>query len=237
METNLFTNSASAAASTAGGTMPKANGTSSTSESQEMFTKLLVAQIQNQDPLSPSDPSQFVQQLTQLSQTEALQSLASQTSNNASVLQSMQVLSLGAQVGSEVMTSATAVQLDGAKVGGAVTLGSNSSKTTLVLTGTDGVAHELALGPLNAGTSPISIDPTAMGLPAGNYKMQVVTSSGENPPVDIAGRLNSVRLGSNGSIVLNVANVGEVAPSAITAFNGKSNSNAVAAAGAAITSL
>jgi len=234
METNFFTNSTSAAAATANGSTPLANGTS---ETQEMFTKLLVAQIQNQDPLSPSDPSQFVQQLTQLSQTEAMQSLAALTSNNASVLQSMQVLGLGAQVGSDVMASATAVQLDGAKVGGAVTLGSNSSKTTLVLTGADGVAHELALGPLSAGSTPFSIDPTAMGLPAGSYKMQVVTSSGENPPVDIAGRLNSVRLGSNGSIVLNIANVGEVAPSAITAFNGKSTSTAVAAAGAATTSL
>jgi flagellar hook assembly protein FlgD len=27
---------------------------------RDMFTKLLVAQIQNQDPLSPTDPSQFV---------------------------------------------------------------------------------------------------------------------------------------------------------------------------------
>ncbi|QGZ38446.1 flagellar basal-body rod modification protein FlgD [Pseudoduganella flava] len=234
METNLFTNTASGAASTANGATPLANGTS---ESQEMFTKLLVAQIQNQDPLSPSDPSQFVQQLTQLSQTEALQNLASLTSNNTSVLQSMQVLSLGAQVGSDVMVAASDVKLDGAKVGGAVTLSSNSSKTTLVLTGADGVNHELALGPLSAGSTPFSIDPTAMGLPAGTYKMKVVTSSGEEPPVDLTGRLNSVRLSSTGSIVLNVANVGEVAPSAITGFNGKSNSTAVAAAGAANKTL
>ena len=234
METNLFTNSAgAAAASGASGSTPKTNGAS---ESQEMFTKLLVAQIQNQDPLSPSDPSQFVQQLTQLSQTEALQSLASLTSNNASVLQSMQVLGLGAQVGSDVMASATAVQLDGAKVNGAVTLSGNSSKTTLVLTDSGGQDHELALGPLSAGSVPFSIDPTAMGLPAGSYKMKVVTSSGELPPVDIAGRLNSVRLSSTGSIVLNIANVGEVAPSAVTAFNGKSTT-AVAAAGAANTTL
>jgi flagellar basal-body rod modification protein FlgD len=235
METNLFTNAAGAgAANTGANAAPAAN---TMSDSKEMFTKLLVAQIQNQDPLEPSDPAQFVQQLTQLSQTEAMQNLASLTSNNASVLQSMQVLGLGAQVGSDVMASATSVQLDGAKVGGAITLGSNSSKTTLVLTGTDGVAHELALGPLAPGSAPFSIDPTAMGLPAGSYKMQVVTSSGENPPVDIAGRLNSVRLGSNGSIVLNIANVGEVAPGAITAFNGKSNSTAVAAAGAANITL
>src|SRR5471030_3077604 len=70
---------------------------------QDMFTKLLVAQIQNQDPLQPTDPSQFVDQLTQLSQTESLQNLSTLTSGNASVLQSMQVIALGAQVGSSVM--------------------------------------------------------------------------------------------------------------------------------------
>ncbi len=231
METNLFTNATGSGANSAGAS-PLANGTS---ESKEMFTKLLVAQIQNQDPLEPSDPSQFVQQLTQLSQTEALQSLASLTSNNASVLQSMQVLALGGQVGSEVMANVGTVQLDGAKVNGAVTLSGNSSKTTLVLTDSGGQDHELALGPLSAGSVPFSIDPTAMGLPAGSYKMKVVTSSGELPPVDIAGRLNSVRLSSTGSIVLNIANVGEVAPSNVTAFNGKPNT--VAAAGAVTSTL
>jgi flagellar basal-body rod modification protein FlgD len=234
METNLFTNAAGAGANanTATGA-PAANGTS---DSKEMFTKLLVAQIQNQDPLEPSDPSQFVQQLTQLSQTEAMQNLASLTSANASVLQSMQVLALGGQVGSEVMANVDSVKLDGNKVNGAVTLSNNSSKTTLVLTDSGGQDHELALGPLSQGSVPFSIDPTAMGLPAGSYKMKVVTSSGEQPPVDIAGRLNSVRLGSNGSIVLNIANVGEVAPSNVTAFNGKPQT-AVAAAGAANTTL
>ncbi|GGB87170.1 flagellar hook capping FlgD N-terminal domain-containing protein [Pseudoduganella buxea] len=231
METNLFTNATGSGANSTGAS-PLANGTS---ESKEMFTKLLVAQIQNQDPLEPSDPSQFVQQLTQLSQTEALQSLASLTSNNASVLQSMQVLALGGQVGSEVMANVGTVQLDGAKVNGAVTLSGNSSKTTLVLTDSGGQDHELALGPLSAGSVPFSIDPTAMGLPAGSYKMKVVTSSGELPPVDIAGRLNSVRLSSTGSIVLNIANVGEVAPSNVTAFNGKPNT--VAAAGAVTSTL
>lgn len=231
METNLFTNATGSGANSTGAS-PLTNGTS---ESKEMFTKLLVAQIQNQDPLEPSDPSQFVQQLTQLSQTEALQSLASLTSNNASVLQSMQVLALGGQVGSEVMANVGTVQFDGAKVNGAVTLSGNSSKTTLVLTDSGGQDHELALGPLSAGSVPFSIDPTAMGLPAGSYKMKVVTSSGELPPVDIAGRLNSVRLSSTGSIVLNIANVGEVAPSNVTAFNGKPNT--VAAAGAVTSTL
>src|ERR1035437_9979105 len=51
--------------------------TSSTSSSslggaanEQMFLQLLVAQLKNQDPLSPSDPTQFVSQLAQFSQLE-----------------------------------------------------------------------------------------------------------------------------------------------------------------------
>ncbi|HEY1228830.1 MAG TPA: flagellar hook capping FlgD N-terminal domain-containing protein, partial [Ramlibacter sp.] len=71
-----------------------------TNENRDMFTKLLVAQIQNQDPLTPQDPTTFVNQLSQLSQTEALQNLSQLSSANASILQSMQTLAMGSQVGS-----------------------------------------------------------------------------------------------------------------------------------------
>jgi flagellar basal-body rod modification protein FlgD len=193
-----------------------------------MFTKLLVAQIQNQDPLSPTDPSQFINQLTQLSQTEALQNVGNLTSANASILQSMQVLALGAQVGSDVQVTATEVQLDSAKVKGEVTLEASSSKTTLVLTGLDGREHKVELGSQSGGPVPFALDPQAMGLPAGTYKMRVETSTKEDPAIDLVGRLNSVRLGSGGAVVLNVANVGETSPAKITAFNGKSAGATVA---------
>jgi flagellar basal-body rod modification protein FlgD len=193
------------------------------SETSDMFTKLLVAQIQNQDPLSPTDPAQFVQQLTQLSQTESLQTMATLTSNNTSVLQSMQVLSLGAQVGSDVMAETKTVKLDGAtKVEGQITLEASSAKTTLILTGDDGEKHEIALGTQAPGAVAFSIDPAKLKLPAGTYTMSVETSTKETPAIDIQGRLNSVRLSPTGSVVLNIANIGEAQTTAITAFNGKS---------------
>ena len=40
--------------------------------SKEMFLKLLVSQIQNQDPLNPTDSTQFVSQLAQFSELEQL---------------------------------------------------------------------------------------------------------------------------------------------------------------------
>ena len=69
-------------AASAAATDPTQNGSSDSSGSltgstdqltdEETFLKLLVAQIQNQDPLNPADSIQFVGQLTQFSQLEQL---------------------------------------------------------------------------------------------------------------------------------------------------------------------
>jgi flagellar basal-body rod modification protein FlgD len=49
--------------------------------SEDTFLKLLVAQIQNQDPTNPTDPVQFVGQLTQYSELEQLMQINSGVSN------------------------------------------------------------------------------------------------------------------------------------------------------------
>ena len=49
---------------------PKDSGAVTAAENKEMFLKLLVAQLQNQNPASPADPMQFVSQLTQFSTLE-----------------------------------------------------------------------------------------------------------------------------------------------------------------------
>ncbi|NGZ87394.1 flagellar hook capping FlgD N-terminal domain-containing protein [Duganella aceris] len=197
----------------------------SASETSDMFTKLLVAQIRNQDPLSPTDPAQFVQQLTQLSQTESLQSLTSVTTASASALSSLQVMALGAQVGADLMITTKQVVLDGGtKVSGQTELTAASSATKLVLTGSDGVRHETDLGTQPPGPLTFSIDPAKLGLPAGTYAVEVTTSSKETPSIDIQGRLNNVRLLATGAVQLNVSNIGNTGSDTISAFNGKSAS-------------
>jgi flagellar basal-body rod modification protein FlgD len=220
--TSLLNNNSSASGSVNSDTVSAANDASAT---EDMFTKLLVAQIQNQDPLSPTDPTQFVNQLAQLSQTESLQNLSTLTSNNASVLQSLQVLALGAQVGSSVSVTGTSVNVATDKISGSITLANTESSTTLELTGTDGKKHDIVLGSQAPGTVPFTIDPAALGLAPGTYSMAVLTSSNEDAPIDVSGTLGSVRLSASGSVVLNVSNVGEVAPSAVTGFNGKPATN------------
>jgi flagellar basal-body rod modification protein FlgD len=58
------------AASGASGTTK--TGTSKVGADQEMFLKLLVAQMKNQDPLNPTDSTQYTAQLAQFSSLEQL---------------------------------------------------------------------------------------------------------------------------------------------------------------------
>jgi len=52
----------------------------STTTDENMFLQLLVAQLQNQDPLDPSDPTQFVTQLAQFTQVQQTISMSSDVS-------------------------------------------------------------------------------------------------------------------------------------------------------------
>jgi flagellar basal-body rod modification protein FlgD len=217
----MLTNNSLAASSTTAGAAG-VSGNQDVSANKDMFTKLLVAQIRNQDPLAPTDPSQFVNQLSQLSQTEALQSLSKTTSASASVLQSLQVLAMGGQVGSQVTVATGQVRVDGSAIEGSITLPA-AGASTLVLTGAGGQEHVMSLPFHGAGPQPFSLDPAALGMAPGSYAISAMTAEGGRVPVEIAGRVDSVRLSGNGSVVLQVAGVGEVDPSAITGFNGKAN--------------
>ena len=217
----MLTNNSLAASNNTGAT-DKVSTSAEVSANKDMFTKLLVAQIRNQDPLAPSDPSQFVNQLSQLSQTEALQSLSKSTSASASVLQSLQVLAMGGQVGSQVTVATSQVRVDGSAINGSINLPA-AGASTLVLTGAGGQEHTMSLPFRTAGAQPFTLDPGALGMAPGSYSISAIAADGTRVPVEIAGRVDSVRLSGNGSVVLQVAGVGDVDPSAITGFNGKAN--------------
>jgi flagellar basal-body rod modification protein FlgD len=187
----------------------------------DLFTKLLVAQIKNQDPTSPTDPSQMVNQLTQLSQMESLQALSQQGAAQASLLSSLQMLSLGAQVGSSVQVQASQLKLDAQPVEARFTLASSSSKTQLVLTGSDGVEQRIDIGQRGVGLNSYTLDPKALGLTAGNYQVRIEDDIGQAMPLEIVATITGVRLAGNGQALVQLGSLGEYAPSAITQFNGR----------------
>jgi len=199
------------------------------SENKDMFTKLLVAQIRNQDPLAPSDPATFVNQLSQLSQTEALENLTQTTAASAAMLQSLQVLAMGGQVGTEVAVETSRVELGDKPITGSVRLEGASTLTHVILTDVAGKQTRVELPPHGIGGQQFTIDPAKLGLPPGKYSLAAESSDGTKPAVEINGRLDSVRLSSNGSILLQVAGVGEVEPGWITGFKGKGNEKSASA--------
>ncbi|MEK6349374.1 MAG: flagellar hook capping FlgD N-terminal domain-containing protein [Burkholderia sp.] len=187
----------------------------------QMFTQLLVAQIRNQDPLAPMEPGQFVTQLAQMSQVEAMQSLASQGAANAAMQESMLVVTLGAQVGSDVMVATDSVELADAPLAGAFTLASSAADVSLRVSGPDGVEHTIALGPQQAGNVDFTLDPAEHDLPPGRYTVRVATDAGAAPRVEVKGVLQGVRLGADGRVVLSVGGVGERDTADITRFLGR----------------
>lgn len=58
-------------------TTSKSGSTANSSLDKEAFLQLLVAQMQNQDPLEPQDNSEMVAQLASFSQVEELQNMSS----------------------------------------------------------------------------------------------------------------------------------------------------------------
>lgn len=189
-----------------------------------LFTKLLVAQIKNQDPLEPTNPSEFVSQLTQLSEMESLQKLASQVIENSRMIQGMRAVALSAQIGSLVTVMSDRVVLAEQPVPARITLDSASSQVTLVLTGPDGNERRITLGAGGPGSLEYFIDPVKLGLAPGSYTLRVETDNGEIPFVELTGELTKVMLSAGGAVFINVANVGDVLPDALTEFNGRQTS-------------
>jgi flagellar basal-body rod modification protein FlgD len=96
-------------ASTASGTVDKTKQLG-----KQDFLKLLLAQLQNQDPMKPMDDSQMIAQMAQFSALEATQQLQQtiQQSNNVQT-----IFGAGALIGKYIQAN----QADGTDVTGAVT--------------------------------------------------------------------------------------------------------------------
>lgn len=80
---------------------------------QNAFLQLMVTQMQNQDPLSPTDSSQFLSQLAQFTSLEQMTNVATQeqqVSQTLSVLEAHQLLG----------TNVTVQNADGTTVSGSV---------------------------------------------------------------------------------------------------------------------
>ncbi|SDG90929.1 flagellar basal-body rod modification protein FlgD [Vibrio xiamenensis] len=196
----------------------KANAADDKNSKESMkneFISLMVAQIQNQDPLNPMDGTQYVSQLAQFSQVESMENMSSMLQNSNVRLDNMQVLSTAGLVGQTVYVAGNDFDLGSSPQSGKVELDQDASQLNLLVQDQYGQSTKVALGPHKAGDVDFAIDPKKLGLSPGKYQVSVETAENQpQPKIMLSGKVEQVQVpssGSNaGSTLVNIQGVGSV---------------------------
>lgn len=206
--------------------LDKMNGTStvtktSTDEAQDRFLKLLVTQMQNQDPLNPLDNAQVTSQLAQLSTVTGIDKLNSTLESlisNSTANNSLQSANL---IGRGVLAQGNAISLADEKgIMGVEFSGPVDAAQVIIKDSSGNVVHTVNLGAQEAGPIPLLWDGTTTdgGKAAnGNYTFEVkATLAGSavaTTPLQF-GVVTAVTTNSDGA-KLSVPGLGSLNPSSI----------------------
>jgi flagellar basal-body rod modification protein FlgD len=135
------------------------------------FLQLISTQLQNQDPLQPTDPSQFLGQLEGLSEVSSLQSMQS-------AMSAQQVTSGASLLGQSVLApGSTATLASGGSIAGAVNAPSGATSLQVSIANSSGVpVTSFQVTPAGSGMTTFSWNgATSSGstAPAGQYTVSV----------------------------------------------------------------
>ncbi len=177
---------------------------------KDAFLKLLVAQLENQDPLEPMDNGEFVAQLAQFSSLEGIKNLGTSVDGMATNMSSMQNLSTSSLIGRYVLVEGNAFELIQDV---AVTLGygieENAANVKVNIYDAVGrLVRQVELGSAERGDHALVWDGTDdAGAPMapGRYNFNITASSAEGegiPVVEYAtGIVSSVSLDSGTAMI------------------------------------
>ncbi|AAZ97588.1 flagellar basal-body rod modification protein FlgD [Thiobacillus denitrificans ATCC 25259] len=189
---------------------------SGSSDTQDRFLSLLVAQMKNQDPLNPLDNAEVTSQMAQLSTVEGIENMNKSLEALASSMGASQMSQAANLIGHAVLVPGNAVgpgQLENLM---GFELTRPADKVTLDIHDAGGnLVRSVDLGPRDAGVNVVAWDGlTGSGAvaPAGAYSFKVSAVQGGQAQSSIAlnvGLVNSVSQNSEG-VQLNLAGNGSV---------------------------
>lgn len=205
---------------------------------QDAFLELMITQMKNQDPLSPQSNSEFVAQLAQFSSVQGIEKLNSNFNSFSSGFQSNQALQASSLVGRSVsVESKTSILVDKGIISGSVNLPAATSELKINIYNSDGeLAAQIPAGAAPQGDTNFRFDghnievngellewtSGAKALPPDTYSFEVfATQSGKAQQLatNLSANVNSVTLGSDGKLILNLAGAGAVDISKVKQFN------------------
>jgi flagellar basal-body rod modification protein FlgD len=179
-------------------------------EINDRFLKLLVAQMNNQDPLNPLDNAQVTTQMAQISTVTGISDLAASVGRLTAQFSSLQALQAAQLTGRSVLVSGNALTAgDGPAAGGLQLAAAAQSVTVEIRDGNGTVVRTLALGALPEGTHSFKWDglnDAGRAVAAGRYTF-AVTATADAQAVGVeplaAARIDGVRAsGADTQLVL-----------------------------------
>jgi flagellar basal-body rod modification protein FlgD len=204
-------------AASSGATAKSANETGSA----DRFLKLLVTQMQNQDPLNPMDNAQVTSQMAQINTVNGIETLnTTVTGLNAQFVQ-MQALQGAALVGHDVTVKGNTMAIEDGVGVGAFDLAGAADRVKVEVLDTSGrVVDTLQLGAETTGRHEFEW-PGAATAAAGNYTFRVTANSGSATVTTTAlmrDRVEAVSTVDN-TLTLELERSGNVAYADVKAFN------------------
>lgn len=97
---------------TGGSTAAKTDSANDAAASQDRFLKLLVAQLNNQDPMNPLDNAQMTSQIAQINTVTGIQQLNDTVKGLAGQFAAQQLMQGSAMVGRQVLVEGNTLALD-----------------------------------------------------------------------------------------------------------------------------
>ncbi len=177
---------------------------------QDMFLKLLVTQLQNQDPLDPMDNTEFVAQLAQFRQLEALTNVDNSMSDMSDSVAGMQNLNSANLIGKSVKLEGNGLYFAGDPVLFGYELPEGAAKVSIkVYNSSYQLVKETDLNGAGRGEYDYTWDGTDFNgtpLPQGPYTFSVQAVDAEGLPLEAIphsiGMVTSVVLETDGVTVM-----------------------------------
>jgi flagellar basal-body rod modification protein FlgD len=204
---------------------PSTTATSTANDAQDRFLKLLVTQMQNQDPLNPMDNSQVTTQLAQLNTVTGIDKLNSTLTQMAASTAAQQALQAAMLVGRQVLVDGNQVAFSGSAVTFGISLPQAVDNMTINIADSKGnVVESFETGPQFQGATTFQwdgLDSAGAKLPSGTY---TVSASGiaAGAPVTatplVSGTVLSVGSAADGNVQLQLSGEGSVGINDIKRF-------------------
>ncbi len=197
----------------------------SAADQTQNFLKLLIAQIKNQDPMSPMDASTMTAQMSQLNMVSSMGTMNTSMQAMLAQMQSANFLNQATLIGHSPMVAGNTINF----MGGEVILGANLANplqgvVATIKDASGNVVGTADLGNLNSGMTNFAfdgVDASGATMPNGIYRVEITgknSAGGNETPTAYVGSpvVSILKDGSSGQALLKLADGRSIKASEVT---------------------